>query len=44
MVVALVALFVALGGSALAGVIIASNGQVARKTIAGHQPPAATFA
>ncbi len=39
MVVALVALFVALGGSALAGVIIASNGQVARKTIAGHQPP-----
>lgn len=40
MVVALVALFVALGGSALASVIIASNGQVARKTIAGHQPPA----
>jgi hypothetical protein len=39
MVVALVALFVALGGSALAGVIIASNNQIARNTISGHHPP-----
>lgn len=40
MVVACAALFVALGGTALAGVIISSNSQVARNTISGHRPPA----
>jgi hypothetical protein len=39
MIVACVALFVALGGTALASVIISSNSQVARNTISGHNPP-----
>jgi hypothetical protein len=39
MVVALLALFVALSGTALASVIITSNSQVASNTISGHKPP-----
>jgi hypothetical protein len=38
-VVAYVALFVALGGTAVASVIITSNSQVAKDTISGHKPP-----
>src|SRR5437588_2220334 len=38
-VVSMVALFVALGGTALASVIISSNSQVAQNTISGHKPP-----
>jgi hypothetical protein len=38
-VVSLIALFVALGGTALASVIITSNSQVAQGTISGHKPP-----
>src|SRR5919109_1046213 len=38
-VVSVIALFVALGGTALASVIISSNSQVARNTISGHKPP-----
>jgi hypothetical protein len=38
-VVSVIALFVALGGTALASVIITSNSQVARDTISGHKPP-----
>ncbi len=38
-VVSVIALFVALGGTALASVIITKNGQVARDTISGHDPP-----
>jgi hypothetical protein len=39
MVVACVALFIALGGTAMASVIITSNSQVAQDTISGHKPP-----
>jgi hypothetical protein len=39
MVVACVALFVALAGTAMASVIISSNSQVDRGTISGHHPP-----
>ena len=38
-VVSLVALFVALGGTAMAAVIITDNSQVASNTISGHRPP-----
>jgi hypothetical protein len=38
-VVSVIALFVALGGTALASVIITSNSQVAQNTISGHKPP-----
>jgi hypothetical protein len=38
-VASLIALFVALGGSATAAVIITSNSQVASGTISGHHPP-----
>src|SRR5919109_5189263 len=38
-VVSVIALFLALGGTALASVIISSNSQVARDTISGHKPP-----
>jgi hypothetical protein len=38
-VVSLVALFVALGGTAAAAVIITDNSQVAPNTISGHRPP-----
>jgi hypothetical protein len=37
--VSLIALFVALGGTAAASVIISSNSQVAQNTISGHKPP-----
>src|SRR5438874_943415 len=39
-VVSLIALFVALGGTALGAVIITDNSQVASDTISGHRPPA----
>jgi hypothetical protein len=39
MIVACVALFVALGGTTVASVIISSNSQVGRNTISGHKPP-----
>jgi hypothetical protein len=38
-VVAYLALFVALGGTAMASVIITNNSQVDRGTISGHRPP-----
>jgi Sulfatase-modifying factor enzyme 1 len=38
-VIAYLALFVALGGTAMASVIITSNSQVANNTISGHKPP-----
>jgi hypothetical protein len=34
------AVFIALGGTAMASVIITDNSQVAPDTIAGHNPPA----
>jgi hypothetical protein len=43
-VVSFIALFVALGGTALASVIITSNSQVAQDTISGHQPPSGKHA
>jgi hypothetical protein len=45
MTVACVALFVALGGTALAAsYVISSNSQVARGTISGHRPPSGKHA
>jgi len=41
-VIAYLALFVALGGTAMASLIITSNSQVDRGTISGHKPPSAT--
>jgi len=38
-VVATAALFVALGGTAAASVIVSSNSQIAQNTISGHKPP-----
>jgi hypothetical protein len=38
-VMATLAVFIALGGTALASVIITSNSQVAQNTISGHKPP-----
>jgi hypothetical protein len=38
-VMATIAVFIALGGTALASVIITNNSQVARRTISGHKPP-----
>jgi hypothetical protein len=38
-VMATLAVFIALGGTALASVIITSNSQVAQSTISGHKPP-----
>ncbi|MGH2976464.1 MAG: hypothetical protein ACRDLL_16615, partial [Solirubrobacterales bacterium] len=38
-VVSLIALFVALGGTAIASVLITSNSQVGQGTISGHKPP-----
>ncbi|MFN8161364.1 MAG: hypothetical protein U0R52_10030 [Solirubrobacterales bacterium] len=38
-VMATLAVFIALGGTALAGVLISSNRQVGRGTISGHNPP-----
>src|SRR5262245_36016329 len=39
-VISVIALFVALGGTAMAATIITDNSQVAPDTIAGHKPPA----
>jgi hypothetical protein len=39
MIVALIALFFSLGGTAVAALIITSNSQVAKNTISGHHPP-----
>jgi hypothetical protein len=39
-VMATLAVFIAIGGSAFAAVIVASNDQVAQDTISGHKPPA----
>jgi hypothetical protein len=44
MVVACVALFVALSGTALASFVVSSNSQVASGTISGHHPPAGDHA
>jgi hypothetical protein len=38
-VVSVIALFVALGGTALASVIITSNSQIGPGTVSGHKPP-----
>jgi hypothetical protein len=38
-VMATIAVFITLGGTALASVIITNNSQVARRTISGHKPP-----
>jgi hypothetical protein len=43
-VMATLAVFIALGGSATAAVIITSNSQVAQGTISGHKPPAGKHA
>jgi len=43
-VVSLIALFVALGGTAMAAVIITSNSQVGKDTISGHEPPSGDHA
>jgi len=39
LVISLVALFVSLGGTAYAALVITSNSQVAQNTISGHKPP-----
>src|SRR4029453_7893563 len=38
-VVSVIALVVALGGTAVASMIVTSNSQVAKNTISGHHPP-----
>jgi hypothetical protein len=43
-VVSVIALVLALGGTAAASVIITSNGQVAKNTISGHHPPSGDHA
>src|SRR5919108_4481291 len=43
-VIACIALFVALGGTAMAAVVITNNNQVARNTISGHNPPSGKHA
>ena len=43
-VISVIALFVALGGTAIASVIITSNSQVAQNTISGHKPPSGKHA
>src|SRR3954470_555818 len=43
-VVATLALFVAMGGTAAAAVMITNNNQVAPNTISGHQPPSGKHA
>jgi hypothetical protein len=43
-VVSLIALFVALGGTAVGAVIINNNNQVAPNTISGHHPPSGKHA
>jgi hypothetical protein len=44
MVVACIALFIAVGGTALASVIITTNSEVAKNTISGHAPPSGDHA
>jgi hypothetical protein len=39
LVISLVALFVSLGGTAYAAIVVSSNSQVAQNTISGHSPP-----
>src|SRR5207302_2972093 len=39
MVVALIALFFSLGGTAVAALLITSNSQLGKNTISGHHPP-----
>jgi hypothetical protein len=40
MIVACVALFVAIGGTAFAAFVVSSNSQIAPRTVSGHDPPA----
>lgn len=42
--IALLALFIALGGTSFAAVIVTSNSQVAQDTISGHKPPSGDHA
>jgi hypothetical protein len=42
-VMATLAVFIALGGTAIASVIITSNSQVAQNTISGHKPPSGSI-
>jgi hypothetical protein len=44
MVVACISLFVALGSTAVAAVVVSSNSQVAPNTISGHKPPSGKHA
>jgi hypothetical protein len=39
MIVALLALFVALGGTAMAAYVVSSNSQIGPNTVSGHKPP-----
>jgi hypothetical protein len=43
-VCSLVAVFIALGGTAMAAVVVSSNSQVAQNTISGHKPPSGKHA
>jgi hypothetical protein len=43
-VISVIALFVALGGTAAAAVIVTDNSQVAQNTISGHKPPSGKHA
>ncbi|HEY7152246.1 MAG TPA: hypothetical protein VH391_11245 [Solirubrobacterales bacterium] len=43
-VVSVIALFVALGGTAAAAIVVSSNSQVAPNTISGHRPPSGKHA
>jgi hypothetical protein len=43
-VTATLALFIAMGGTAAASVIVHSNSDIARKTVSGHEPPAGSHA
>ena len=44
MVVACIALFVALGGTAMAAYIVSSNSQIGPGTVSGHKPPSGKHA
>jgi len=44
LVISILALFVSLGGTAVAAIIVSSNSQVAQNTISGHRPPAGAHA
>jgi hypothetical protein len=43
-VIAYLALFIALGGTAMAAVVVSDNSQVAPNTISGHKPPSGKHA